>query len=196
MAITNYGELKSAVVGRARRTDLTSLVPDFIRSAHDVITATVAVTTTVSADAATEALPSDFREVVAVMAETFPARPLEIVHAGQVTAGGSGAPRFYRVSGSDLYLYPTPDQAYPVRLLYKLARAMFSADSDTNTVLARYPFLYLYGAMAEVFAHTRDLEQEAKYRQLFASGLDEAERVEIDSFYGNLTLQPSVTGVV
>jgi hypothetical protein len=77
-----------------------------------------------------------------------------------------------------------------------MARAMFSADADTNIALTRYPLLYLYGAMAEVFSHTRNIEQEVKYRQLFAAGIEEAQTAELDDLYASATLQPRSQGVI
>jgi hypothetical protein len=196
LAITNYGELKTAVASRAIRTDLTALLPDFIRSAHDVIVGALAVCNTVSADAATETLPTDCREVIAIVVDGYPAWPLGLAHADQVENSGTGVPQYYKTASTTLHLYPTPDDTYSLRVLHKLSRTMFSADADYNTALTRYPFLYLNGAMAELFAHTRNIDQEAKYRQLFARGLEMAAQAETEDAYAGATLQPKMQGVI
>jgi hypothetical protein len=196
MAITDFGTLKAAVIARSLRTDLTSLVPDFIRAAHDVIVNRLSVCSQITVDGETEALPTGAREVSAILVDPYPANPLGLATEAQMTGMGTGVPQFYRIDGTNIVFGPTPNASFNARLLHKMARAMFSADADTNIALTRYPLLYLYGAMAEVFSHTRNIEQEVKYRQLFAAGIEEAQTAELDDLYASATLQPRSQGVI
>jgi hypothetical protein len=196
MAITDFGTLKTAVAARAIRSDLTSLIPDFIRAAHDVIVNRLSVCSQITVDAETEALPTGAREVSAILVDIYPSNPLGLVTEAQMTGMGTGVPQFYRIDGTNIVFGPTPNASFNARLLHKMARAMFSADADTNIALTRYPLLYLYGAMAEVFSHTRNIEQEVKYRQLFAAGIEEAQTAELDDLYASATLQPRSQGVI
>jgi hypothetical protein len=195
MAISDYASLKTAVQARGIRSDLTALVPDFIRSAHDEIVNRVTVCADLSLTAATTALPSDFRLLVALMVDSNPAAGLELGNTSQVANLGSGVPRYYSVSGSTLTVAPTPDITYAGRALYKLSRTMFSADADTNTALTRFPFLYFDGAMAELYAHVRNTDEETKYRQKFEAGIGAANDAGVEDFWGGAPLQP-IPGVV
>lgn len=196
MALSNFGELKAAVAARAIRSDLTSLIPDFIRSAHDAIVNTLCVCATMTLDAENESLPDDFRELITVRVDALPSYPLVMASEAQMANLGSGRPEYFRVDGSTLHLGPQPDRAYPAKLLYKLARTFFSADADTNTALIRYPFIYLNGAMAELFAHTRNAEERDRYMDLMVQGIEVAKRAEQDDFWSGAVLQPSIQGGV
>jgi hypothetical protein len=196
MAISDFGTLKTAVAARAIRTDLTALIPDFIRAAHDIIVNRLSVCSQITVDAETEALPTGAREPSAIVLDAYPATPLGMATEAQMTGMGTGVPQFYRIDGSNLVFGPTPSATFNARILHKMARAMFSDDTDTNIALTRYPFLYLYGAMAEAFSHTRNIDQEAKYRALFASGIGEAQQAELDDLYASATLQSRSQGVI
>lgn len=189
MAITNYGELKTAVAARAVRSDLTSLIPDFIRRAHDIIVSEMAVQADLTLDAATESLPTDFRQLIAVAFIGDSTTSLTQATSDQMTGLGTGKPYYYRVSGTTLYLAPTPSESYPAKVIYKLARTMFSLDADTNTALTRYPFMYLYGAMAELFAHSRNADEQSKYEALFRAEIDRANAAEREDAWPG-ALQP------
>lgn len=195
MAISNYGELKTAVAARAVRSDLTSLIPDFIRRAHDLIVRKAVIASEITADAATEALPSDFREVVSLAVQATPMIPVISSSEPQMANLGTGVPSYFRVSGSTLYLAPTPDESYSLRLLYRPTRTFFSADDDTNTILTRHPYAYFYGALSELFAHIRNTEEQAKYDTLFRDELEQLTAAEAkDAWTGDL--QPRVGVVV
>lgn len=196
MAITDFGSLKTAMAARAIRSDLTVLLDDFVRAAHDVVVARLHICADLSMDDASPSLPSDFRSVVSIITDTFPTRPLLAVNADQMTAGSTSAPAYYSTAGGVVTLYPTPDVTYSGRLLYKLSRTMFSADADTNTALTRYPLIYLYGSMSELFAHTRNAEERDRYLQLFLAAIDAAAEAEEADFYGNAALQSRPAMVV
>lgn len=187
MAITTYGELKTAVATRSKRSDLTSLIPDFIRRAHDIIVSQVVVASDLTIDAASESLPSDFRQLIAVSLTGSATRALIPATETQMTGLGTGEPYYYRVASSTLYVAPTPDIAYPAKALYKLSRTMFSSDSDVNTVLTRYPYAYMYGALSELFADARNDAEQSKYEALFRAELDRLQKAELeDAWPGGL----------
>lgn len=194
MPITNYGGLKAAVASRAVRDDLAALIPDFIRAAHDVIAAKLVLCAELSVDAERVALPGDCRAVVSLWLDGYGAGPLTLASEPQMRGLGAGAPTFFRGEGAELVLEPTPDAPYSGRLLYKLARAFFSDDAAANTALERYPSLYLDGAMAELFAHTRQGEERDRYLSLFLAGIEAANAAELADAPGAATLRPQING--
>jgi len=194
MPITNYGELKAAVASRAVRTDLAALIPDFVRTAHEVIAARLALSAELSVEAERVALPADFRAVVSLWVDACPSAPLTLASEGQMRGLGGGAPVYFRVDGDELVFGPLPDGAYAGRLLYKLKRESFSDDAQTNAALSRYPSLYLHGAMAELFAHTRQAEERDRYLSLFLAGIEAANSAELEDATGAATLRPQIHG--
>jgi len=194
MPITNYGELKAAVASRAVRTDLAALIPDFVRTAHEVIAARLALSAELSVDAERVALPADFRAVVSLWVDACPSAPLTLASEGQMRGLGGGAPVYFRVDGDELVFGPLPDGAYAGRLFYKLKRESFSDDAQTNAALSRYLSLYLHGAMAELFAHTRQAEERDRYLSLFLAGIEAANSAELEDATGAATLRPQIHG--
>jgi hypothetical protein len=180
MAITDYGELSTAITTRAVRADLGGLNPDFIRRAHDIIVTSVTISADLTIDAEDTTLPDDFRQLVSLAIVGRTTGSLTPGNATVMDGLGSGCPYYYRIEDLTLYVAPTPTISYPAKIAYRLSRATFADETDTNTILTRYPFVYLYGAMAELFAHTRDSEEQAKYEALFRSEIDRINEVERD----------------
>jgi len=196
MPITDFGSLKAAVAARAVRSDLDALIPDFVRAAHDVIVNRLALCADLTVDTDTVALPADARVPISVWVDGYPAAPLTPASEAQMEGLGAGAPQFFRVDGADLVFGPTPDASYAGRVLYKPVREMFVDDTDTNTALTRYPFLYLYGAMAELFAHVRQADERDRYLGLFTAGIDAANAAEREDLTAAGMLRPYAQGVI
>lgn len=178
MSIGTYSELKTAVAAWANRSDLTSVIPDFIRYAHDAICREIVIGEDITLDSATETLPTYAREVVSLWTTTTAVRALDEASEDDMENLGTGVPYYFRVSGSTIYLAPTPDETYQGRILYRVSRTFFASDSATNVVLTRYPHLYLHGALAEFMRYDRDAEGEATYEGRFRAGLVDAIRAE------------------
>jgi hypothetical protein len=196
MPITNFGTLRAAVAARAVRSDLDALIPDFVRAAHDVIANRLALCADLTVDAGTVAMPTDARIPISVWVDGYPAAPLTPASEAQMRGLGAGVPRFFRVDGTNLVFGPSPDGSYRGRLLYKPARDFFADDAAANTALTRYPFLYLYGAMAELFAHVRQAEERDRYLGLFMAGIEAACAAELEDLTAAGMLRPFAQGVI
>src|SRR6185437_9619319 len=60
----------------------------------------------------------------------------------------TGQPRLYSIVGSNIYLYPTPDQVYTANLQYfQTLPTLVGGVNTTNWLLGLYPDLYLFGAL-------------------------------------------------
>lgn len=196
MSLTNYGELQTGVAAWAMRSDLTALLPDFIRRAHDSIVGEVVMGADLTfADGAdTVAQPSDFGRVVSIWTGRAPKRALVLSDELAMNAYGTGAPTVYRVDGTDFVIAPTPDQAYPAKIAYKITGTQFSADADTNVVLTKYPFVYLWGALAEVGAYLMDVEMAQGYEAKFRSEIARINAAEMaDVMDGPLQVSPGTS---
>jgi len=196
MTITTFGALKAAVAARAVRTDLTALIPDFVRAAHDVIAGRLTLTAELAVGAERAALPDDARTVISVWVDTYPAAPLTLAREAQMQGLGAGTPAYFRVDGDELVFGPSPSGAMTGRVLYKPVRTFFADDAATNTALLRYPNLYLDGAMAELFAHVREPAERDRYLNLFLSGIEAANAAELEDLTAAASLRPYAQGVI
>lgn len=177
--IEDYGTLQTAIASRANRTDLTADIPDFIRRAHDIIVGEVVMSADLTISTQSTALPTGFREALILWLVNRPMKQLSEA-SEQVTQyiSGTGVPYVFRID-TTLKVYPTPESSYLAKLVYRLARTFFSADSDTNAILTRYPFVYLYGSLAELYRHLLNDNQADRYEILFRSEIERINAVEV-----------------
>lgn len=193
--IEDYGTLKTAVATRAVRTDLTDLIPDFVRRAHDIIVGEVVLSAPLTISPQSTTLPIGFREALNLWLVNRPMKQLSEA-SEQVTQyiSGTGVPYCFRID-DDLLVYPTPVSTYSALLVYRVVTTAFSDDTDTNAILTKYPFVYLYGAMAEVFRHTVDPNQANQYEGLFRAEIERINAVEVgDATRGALQLTSTSPG--
>lgn len=179
MAITNYSELQTAVASFTHRSDLTANIPDFIRLAEDVIYGDIdsrqqdtSATLTCVANTETVALPTDFIDFRSLsLASTTPMGTLEYLSPEQYKQefqfGYTGTPRAYTVIGNNLYLQPTPDQAYTLNAIYEAKLTNLSISATTNWLLTAYPSIYLYASLAQAAIYMEDADMEAKWVEMY-----------------------------
>lgn len=162
MSIATYAELQTAVAAWMNRTDLTAVIPDFIRLAESRIK-TLTNARQAEAEAAlacvvgasTIALPSDYKAPVALWLgterEALPQRLAEDLP----TSSSSGRPQYWAIDGTNLRFNCPADAAYSVALRYRQTLALSNAN-DTNAILTDYPDVYLFGALVEAASYTMD----------------------------------------
>jgi len=180
MALATYSDLQTSIAAWLKRSDLTSIIPDFItlaeaRIARDLRLRKQVVNTTLSTVAGTQGvtLPSDFLEAENLtLSNTNPPGALsvvtpEILDRKFPEAYVTGQPRVYTVVGDQLLFGPTPDAVYSVSLAYYQRFAALSTAS-TNWLLTNHPNVYLFAALAEGAPYLMEDERaplwEAKYQ--------------------------------
>ena len=127
MALTTYTELKSSIADWLNRSDLTTVIPDFISLAEAQIERTLRtrqmiIRANASFDAQYGAVPADFLEVKAFkLTSTNPITPLSFMtmdaldeESTKFTA--SGRPKFFGVVGTQFRFVPTPDASYTAEI--------------------------------------------------------------------------------
>lgn len=177
--ITDYGTLQTAVATRAVRADLTTMIPDFIRRAHDMIVGEVVMSADLTISTQSTALPTGFRDALSLWLVNRPMKQLSEA-SPQVTQyiSGTGIPYCFRVDDA-LLVYPTPMATYSAKLVYRLERDFFADDDATNAILTRYPFVYLYGSMAEAMRQIRDAAEADRYELMFRAEIERINAVEV-----------------
>lgn len=175
MALTTLGGLKASVAGWIKRSDLTSQIPDFItlaeaRIAREFRLSQQLTTTDLATVAGSPSvtLPTDWLETLSAEVVGYGTLDPTPTDAGQSTwSADTGRPLQMSPRGQSLFLYPTPDGSYTVRLTY-FKRFTLASDSDTNWLLTNHPGVYLYAALCEaepyVLNDTRTATWEAKFK--------------------------------
>jgi hypothetical protein len=188
MALTNYTELQAAVANWMHRSNLTGDVPDFITLAENRIRAlldsrlqkaVVPIDTTAGVEYMS--LPSDLLHVKSLSIPTVNPRldyMAPDVFNQNFGMGVAGAPRCYTIIGDLLYLGPTPDAVYTIMATLSSEFAPLSASSTTNTLLAKWPNVYLWGALVEAAKFCKDMEMRAQFDADFLTAMDGVNRVD------------------
>lgn len=195
MALDTFTNLKASIADWLNRSDLTAVIPDFIRLVEADLNRTLKgrdMRTTLAVtfdDTGSLALPSDFVRPVSLTLETDAySWPVEVKSYEYVIQKRaqlvSGPPRYAAVVGSDLITAPIADTTtgYAGTLIYDQSLAPLSASNATNWALAAHPDVYLFGALSHAAPYLKDDERipiwESRYRnvlQQIESLRDEAE---------------------
>ena len=160
MAISTFGELKTAVSNWLLRSDLTARIPELIalgegrlftdlRCREMEATANIVLTSSQRVDP----LPTLFVQARSLYVAGSPNVRLEYrspveywsIYADIPTA----APIVYTIEQDNFVWGPVPNATPTVTVAHYARPAAFSGDSDTNSVIARWPNLYLYTALLE-----------------------------------------------
>lgn len=160
MALTNYSDLRTTVANYLARSDLTSVIPDFIRLAETRLRRELRIrqmlkvsTTTTTGGDSTVTLPADFLQLRDIHVATNPVSPVEYqspsVFFRNSRTTESGIPRQYTILGQEFQFAPTPDSSYTLQMLYYAAPDFLSDSNTSNVFMANCPDALLYGALAE-----------------------------------------------
>ena len=189
MALTTYTELKTSIGDWLNRSDLTSVIPDFISLAEAQIERTLRarqmiVRANASFDAQYGAVPSDFLETKSLkLTSTNPQTPLEFLSidaldqkAAEYTA--SGKPRFFGVVGGQLRIVPTPDSTYTTELTYYAKLSKLSTSNTSNWLLASSPDIYLYGSLLQAAPYLQDDARIQTWATLYERALNDLQTAD------------------
>jgi len=195
MALTNYDELVKQVTDWSHRGDLGTKIPDFITLAENAMYSnelenlTVRSMETISTALASGqylSLPDGFESARSVRFVTSGGTgELKFQAPEQMYKEPStGKPNFFTIVGNEIQFDRTPDSEYTIELQYYRKATPLSDDNQTNDILTNHPSIYLYGALAQVFAYSQDEQQLGKYIQLFTGSIKGANKADKKGRYG------------
>jgi hypothetical protein len=187
MSLSTYADLKSAIATWVNRSDLTSVIPDFV-----VLT------------------ESDLRNDVRVQAmeqfasgtltgETL-AHPSRFIFARRLVVGGvpfnyvsveryqdlsyaRAEDRVFTSIGQNLYIL-NGQAGDDYSLIYTQAFAALSADGDTNWLLTYAPDVYLFGACKHAATYLASQTDEVRFTSLYNAAVARVSRQEQRAAYG------------
>jgi hypothetical protein len=190
MALTNLGELKTAIATRLSRSDLTSEIPDFITIARhkmmlgdyandipavridDMLTVEESLTLATGV-ADLSGLANTYLQRHSLYIDDTDETPLNFMPVARFNRLGSktqsGTPQFYTVYKKKLQVAPYSSQ--DIKFTYYSEPTAMSDDSDTDVILTKAPHAYLYGAVAEAYAKIRQFQNAQLYMSQFRSAV-------------------------
>ena len=173
MSLATYSDLKTAVAAWLNRSDLTSVIPDFIALCEGDLRVDLRVIameqyTTGTLTGETLAHPTRYMEARALTVGDTLYEYVPPERYMQYTAS-SGAKIFTSI-GTNLYiLNGTSGASY--KLVYYQGFAAFSGASDTNWVLTNAPDVYLAGASRYGAEYLKDFELAQRFAVRYAGAV-------------------------
>jgi len=182
MAFTNYSDMQTTIASYLARTDLTAMIPDFIRMAELRLRRELrirqmlkVVTTTATAGDATVELPSDFLQMRDLHLATNPSATLEYQSPSNLFRNArtteSGLPKMYTVLAQEFQLAPVPDSAYTLSMLYYASPVFLSSTVASNAFMAICPDLLLYASLGEAESYLMNDPRLQTWASLYDRGL-------------------------
>ena len=189
MALTTYAELKTSIGDWLNRSDLTSVIPDFISLAEAQIERTLRarqmiVRANASFDVQYGAVPADFLEVKSLkLTSTNPQTPLSFLSIdaldNEMTKHtASGRPKFFGIVGGQFRIVPTPDSNYTTELTYYAKLSKLSNSNTTNWLLTSNPDIYLYGALLQAAPYLQDDARIQTWATLYERALNDSQTAD------------------
>ena len=186
MALTTCVGLKAAVASWMHRTDLTTLIPDFISLAEsdirkDVRCQAMESLATGTLTGETLAFPTRFIEATRLTVEGDPYKyEIPVYYTAQVEA--QSQEWSYTVIGQNIYiLNGTNGDAYT--LLYYSMFAGLSADADTNWLITNHPDVYLFGTLKHACLWTEFPEGVVKWDAMYKQAVAKVNSMEQKARY-------------
>lgn len=205
MAISNYGELKTAVANWMDRDDLSSRIPEFIALAEARFNRVLRIRAMESKQTASTvagqqnlALPANYIQMRNVQMNTSPVTPMQYVtpEIFDRLYGGSatGTPKFYSIIANELQLGPTPDTVQTIEMLFYKKFDALSADGDTNWVLTNAPDVYLYGSLMEAEPFIMNDARTALWAEAFQNAISSIQEQDNKDRHSGSALRVMNTG--
>ena len=197
MAINSYAELKTSIAAYLQRSDLTSVIPQFIALAESDINADIAdlqaaqshlsVTTTANNPIVSTTSMYALRDA------WCSGEPLHIGLPSSMTTTSitKGAPEAIAISGaSAIRVYPIPDAAYTIDLLHI---PLLSIATELNWVFTQSPSAYLYGSLLHASAYIEDMSKLSAWQAGYEAAIS---RLRSANKHGHTTMTaPTLVGL-
>jgi hypothetical protein len=197
MAFTTYTSFVSTVESYLARTDLTTVIPDFIqmaqlRMSRDLRTeAMLKVATTTPSDNKV-AFPSDFLELREMHFEGNPPIILEFQSPDLFFRNGqtslSGRSHYFTMLGTEFQFAPSQNSDYTIQILYYAQPTFISSTTSSNLYLAYYPDALLYATLAEAEPYLMNDPRVATWSALYDRAIANIKKSDLGQTYAYTTL--------
>ena len=197
MAFTNYSAFVTTVEGYLARTDLTTVIPDFIqmaqlRMSRDLRTERMLKVATTTPTDNKVAFPTDFLELREMHFQGNPPVLLEFqspdlfFRNGQTTL--SGRSHYFTMLGTEFQFAPSQDTDYTIQILYYAQPTFISSTTASNLYLAYYPDALLYATLAEAEPYLMNDPRVATWSALYDRAIANIKKSDLGQTYSYTTL--------
>ncbi len=197
MAFTTYSSFVTTVESYLARTDLTSVIPDFIqmaqlRMSRDLRTeAMLKVATTTPTDSKV-AFPTDFLELREMHFQGNPPIVLEFQSPDLFFRNGqtslSGRAHYFTMLGTEFQFAPTQNTDYTIQILYYAQPTFISSTTSSNLFLAYYPDALLYATLAEAEPYLMNDPRVQTWSALYDRAIANIKTSDLGQTYAYTTL--------
>jgi hypothetical protein len=197
MAFTNYSAFVTTVENYLARTDLTSVIPDFVqmaqlRMSRDLRTeAMLKVATTTPSDNKV-AFPTDFLELREMHFQGNPPIILEYQSPDLFFRNGqtslSGRSHYFTMLGTEFQFAPSQNSDYTIQILYYAQPTFISTTTSSNLFLAYYPDALLYATLAEAEPYLMNDPRVATWSALYDRAIANIKTSDLGQTYAYTTL--------
>jgi hypothetical protein len=212
MTIATYADLRTAVGNWLERSDLTSVIPDFIalsrakafrgdatigleplRIGPMITTGQIAIT------AGAGAMPARWLEFLSLRWTGQHGPQLRFLPAQSFWSYADSyeapaTPAYYTIQGNTVRVQTTDNTT--VDAVYYVTFPPLSADTDEDWVLVNAPHVWLHGALMEAANFIADPERSAREAALFAGGVSALNRADRRARQSGAALQSIPTTVI
>jgi hypothetical protein len=197
MALTNYTTFVATVESYLARTDLTSVIPDFVqmaqlRMSRDLRTERMLKVATTTPTDNKVAFPSDFLELREMHFQGNPPILLEFqtpdlfFRNGQTTL--SGRSHYFTMLGTEFQFAPSQDSSYTIQILYYAQPTFISSTVSSNLYLAYYPDALLYATLAEAEPYLMNDPRVTTWSSLYDRAIANIKQSDLGQTYAYTTL--------
>ena len=206
MALANYSDLQASVADWLNRSDLTTVIVDFITLAEsqfnkEIRNRKMIKRSTATIDSQYSAVPTDWLQTVDFVIESTPVTTLEFITNERLdklraTYVASGTPKFYTIVGQELEVLPTPDSATLTgEITYYSKIPSLSDSATTNWLINSDPDIYLYGTLLQSAPYLVDDARIAVWGSLYQKLLKDLEIADQKARVGDSTLKMKATAL-
>ena len=183
MALSNYGELKTAIADFLNRDDVDVTASGFITLAEAQIARDIKHwkqerRVTLSLDERFEEVPTDWLETLNMYLDD--GTPVEYASVAEISrrkllqSDTAGKPVIYTINAGQFEFYPAPDEAYNLTMIYRARIPTMAQDDDYSWLLQDYPDIYLYGSLLHTAPYLQEDQRVAVWAQLYAAAVKQA----------------------
>jgi len=203
VALSNYTELQASVADFLNRSDLTSVIPDFITMAEADFNRTLRVRDMVKRSRAPITsqyvkLPPDFMGMKNIDLLTDPVTPLTYKNLSELDAhrrrDSTGKPLYYAIVQDNIEFAPVPDGDYTIEVVYYGKIEALSSENLTNWLLDNHPYAYLYGTLMHSAPYLQADERvglwAGKYQQIIGQIMDSDEKIQFSGSTPSISFTP------
>ena len=180
MAIDSYSTLQTAVSNRLHRTDLTSLIPDFIalgeaRIYRDLRIRCMETALSSAIASGVIAVPTGYVELKHAYIDGSPSGKLtrknaDFIYFNYPTRSADGKPKYIAREADNFIFGPYPDSAYTVKGIYYKRLDALSDSNTTNWFITNAPDILLFAALYEAADHISNdaamMKWDQRYKQV------------------------------